>query len=214
MASMVPGLTEMSIVMVFDMFLKFPSIERWDEVEGEWVRPSLVALEVSGGSSSLRGGRTDDRWWLSPLGLSLSAIASMIASSDNKTSFRKSCDEEDGIAAHLGKEYGSNSSSVGGQMWDTDSDYIAEYVFSAGDNSIVSPYCSTSVGDGSIHGPPMNVPIEEIMLIGATNTSGIGGGNIPIRQGSLKSPALISSGTTCELTNGTLAAASNQTLGE
>ena len=59
----------------------------------------------------------------------------------------------------------------------------------------------------------MDVPTEEIMLMGATNASGIGGRNDPIRQGSLKSPAHISSGTACELTNGTLAAASNQTLG-
>ena len=52
------------------------------------------------------------------------------------------------------------------------------------------------------------------MLIGAMNASGIGGGNTPIRQGSLKSPAPISSVTGCELlTNGTLAAVSNQTLG-
>ena len=89
-----------------------------------------------------------------------------------------------------------------------------EYVFSAGDNSIVSPYCSTSVGGGSIHGSPTNVPIKEIMKIGVTNTSGTGGGNTPIRQGSLKSPAPISSSTACELTNGTLVVASNQTLGE
>ena len=60
----------------------------------------------------------------------------------------------------------------------------------------------------------MNVPTEEIMLIGATNTSGTGGGNTPIRQGSLKSLAPISSGTACELTNETLAATSNRTLGE
>ena len=89
-----------------------------------------------------------------------------------------------------------------------------EYVFSAGDNGIASPYCSTSMEGGSIHGSPTNVPTEEIMMIGATNASGTGGGNTPIRQGSLKSPAPISSGTACELTNGILAVASNQTLGE
>ena len=83
----------------------------------------------------------------------------------------------------------------------------------AGDNGIVSPYYSSSVGGGSIHGSPMNVPIEEIMLIGATNASGTGGGNTPIRQGSLKTPAPISFGIACELTNGTLATVSNQTLG-
>ena len=98
-------------------------------------------------------------------------------------------------------------------MVDADSDCIAEYVFSADDNGMVSPYVSTSVGSGSIHGSPTNVPTEEIMLIGATNASGTGGGNTPIRQGSLKSPAPISSGTACELTNKTLAAASNRTLG-
>ena len=78
----------------------------------------------------------------------------------------------------------------------------------------MSPYCSTSAGDGSIHGSPTNVPTEEIILIGATNASGTGGGNTPIRQGSLKSPAPISSGAACELTNGILAVASNRTLGE
>ena len=60
----------------------------------------------------------------------------------------------------------------------------------------------------------MKVPTEEIMLIGATNASGTGGGNTPIRQGSLKSPAPISSVIGCELlTNGTLVTVSNQTLG-
>jgi hypothetical protein len=136
-------------------------------------------------------------------------MASIIASSDNKTSFKKSCDEEDGIVAHSGKEYISNASSGG-----TNSDYIAEYVVSAGDNGIVLPYCSTSTGDGSIHGSPMNVPTEEIILIGATNASGTGRGNTPIRQGSLKRPAPISSGAACELTNGILAIVSNRTLGE
>ena len=141
-------------------------------------------------------------------------MTSIIASSDNKTSFKKSCDEEDGIAAHSGKEYISNASPVGGQIEDTDLDCITEYVFSAGDNGIVSPYCSTSAGDGSIHGLPTNVPTEEIILMGATNASGTGGGNTPIRQGSLKRPAPISLGATCELTNGILAVASNRTLGE
>ena len=56
-----PGLTEMSIVMVFDMLLKFHFVDKRDEVEGERVGPSLVAVEVSGESSSLRGGRTDDQ---------------------------------------------------------------------------------------------------------------------------------------------------------
>ena len=60
---------------------------------------------MSGGSSSLRGGRTDDRWWLSSQGLSLSIIASVIASSDNKAPFKKSCDKEDGISSHSGREY-------------------------------------------------------------------------------------------------------------
>lgn len=51
------------------------------------------------------------------------------------------------------------------------------------------------------------------MLIGVTNSSGTSGGNTPIRQGSLKNPAPISSVTGCELlTNGTLAAISNHTL--
>ena len=99
-------------------------------------------------------------------------------------------------------------------MVDANSDCIDEYVFLAGDNGIVSPYVSNSVRSGSIHGSPANVPIEEIMLIGATNASGTGSGNTPIRQGSLKSPAAIGSGTACELTNGTLPATSNQTLGE
>ena len=108
-------------------------------------------------------------------------MTSIIASLDNKTSCKKSCDEEDGVAAHSGKEYISKTSSGGGQIGDTDSDCIAEYVFSAGDNDIVLPYCSASVGDGSIHGSPTNVPIEEIILIGATNASGTGGGNTPIR---------------------------------
>ena len=58
------------------------------------------------------------------------------------------------------------------------------------------------------------MPTEEIMLIGATNASGTGGGNTPIRQGFLKRPTPISSGTACELTNGILAVASNRTLGE
>ena len=99
-------------------------------------------------------------------------------------------------------------------MVDAASDCIVEYVFSAGNNGITSPYCSTSVGFGSIHGSPTNVPTEEIMLIGATNALGTGGGNTPIRQGSLKRTAPTSSGTACELTNGTLATASNRTLGE
>ena len=44
--------------------------------------------------------------------------------------------------------------------------------------------------------------------------SRIGGRNTPIRQGFLKSPSPISSVTECELlTNVTLAAISNQTLG-
>ena len=60
----------------------------------------------------------------------------------------------------------------------------------------------------------MKVPIKEIMLIGATNASGTGGVNTPIRQGSLKSPAPISSVVGCEfLTNGTLVAVSNRALG-
>ena len=66
-------------------------------------------------------------------------------------------------------------------MVDADSDCIVEYVFSAGDNGMVSPYVSTSVRSGSIHGSPTNVPIEEIMLIGVTNALGTGGGNTPIR---------------------------------
>ena len=99
-------------------------------------------------------------------------------------------------------------------MVDADSDCIAEYIFSAGDNGMVSPYVSTSVKSSSISGSPTKVPIEEIMLISVTNASGIGGGNNPIRQGSLKSPAPINSVTGCELlTNGTLAAISNRTLG-
>ena len=103
---------------------------------------------------------------------------------------------------------------MGGQIIDTDSNCIAEYVFSASNNGMVSPYVSTSVGSGNIHGSPMKVSIEEIMLIGATNASGTGGRNTPIIQGSLKSPAPISLGTACELlTNGTLAAILNQTLG-
>ena len=56
----------------------------------------------------------------------------------------------------------------------------------------------------------MKVLTEEIMLISATNASGIGGGNTPIKQGSLKSPAPISLVTGCELlTNETLVAVSN-----
>ena len=52
------------------------------------------------------------------------------------------------------------------------------------------------------------------MLIGTTNASGIGGGNTPIKQGSLKSLAPISSVTGCELlTNGTLVVVSNRMLG-
>ena len=99
-------------------------------------------------------------------------------------------------------------------MVDANSDCITEYVFSVGNNGMVSPYVSTSVGSGSIHGSPTNVPTEEIMLIGAINASGTGGGNTPIRQRSLKSPTPISYGTACELlTNGTLATASNWTLG-
>ena len=60
----------------------------------------------------------------------------------------------------------------------------------------------------------MKVLTKEIMFIGAMNASGTGGGNTPIRQGSLKSPAPISLGIECELlTNGKLAAVSNRTLG-
>ena len=59
----------------------------------------------------------------------------------------------------------------------------------------------------------MDVPIEEIMLMGATNASGTGGGNAPIRQGSLKSPSPISSGTAWEFTNGTLEVVSNRMVG-
>ena len=103
---------------------------------------------------------------------------------------------------------------MGEQIIDVDSDCIDEYVLSASDNSMVLPYVSTSVRSGSIHGSPTNMPIEEIMLIGAINASGTGGGNTPIRQGSLKSTAPISSGTACELvTDGTLATMSNRTLG-
>ena len=52
------------------------------------------------------------------------------------------------------------------------------------------------------------------MLIGVMNASGTGGGNTPIRKGSLKSPTPIGSVTGCELlTNGTLAAVSNRRLG-
>ena len=66
---------------------------------------------------------------------------------------------------------------------------------------------------GSIHGSPTKVLTEEIMLIGATNASRTSGGNTPIKQGSLKSPAPINSVTRCELlTNGTLATMSNRTL--
>ena len=43
-------------------------------------------------------------------------MASIIASSDNKTSFKKSCDKEDGIAVHSGKEYISKTSSGGEQI--------------------------------------------------------------------------------------------------
>ena len=79
---------------------------------------------------------------------------------------------------------------------------------------MVSPEVSTFVGFGNIHGSPTKVQMEEIMLIGVMNASGTGGGNTPIRQGSLKSHALINSGTTCELlTNGTVATVSNRTLG-
>lgn len=60
----------------------------------------------------------------------------------------------------------------------------------------------------------MKVPTEEIMFISATNTSGIGGGNTPIIQGSLKSPPPISLVTRSELlANGTLAVVSNHMLG-
>ena len=62
MASTVPVLTEMSIVMVLAMLLKFPSVGKRDEVVGERVGPSSVASDASGVTSSLRGGRTDDRW--------------------------------------------------------------------------------------------------------------------------------------------------------
>ena len=61
MASTVPGLTKMSIVIVLEMFLKSPSIDKRDELEGERVGPSSIAVEGSGESSLLRGGRMDDR---------------------------------------------------------------------------------------------------------------------------------------------------------
>lgn len=70
---------------------------------------------------------------------------------------------------------------MGGQIADVDSDCIIDYVFSVDDNGMVSPYVSTFVRSGSIHGSPTNVPTEEIMLIGVTNASGTGGGNTPIR---------------------------------
>ena len=98
-------------------------------------------------------------------------------------------------------------------MVDADLDCIAEYIFLADDNGMVLLYVCTSVGSGSIHGSPMNVPIEEIMFTGAINASGTGSGNTPIRQGSLKSPTPISSGTAWELTNGTLDVVSKRTLG-
>ena len=60
MASTVPGSTEMSIVMVLEMLLKFPFVDKRDEVRGEQVGPSSVVVWVGGESSSLRGGRTDD----------------------------------------------------------------------------------------------------------------------------------------------------------
>ena len=61
MDSMTPGLTEMSIVMVFDMLLKFPSVGKREEVLGERVGPSSVVGGLSGGSSLRGGGRMDDR---------------------------------------------------------------------------------------------------------------------------------------------------------
>ena len=62
-------------------------------------------------------------------------------------------------------------------------DGIIEYVLSTSDNGMVSPYCSTSMGFGSIHGSPTNVPTEEIILIRATNASGTGGEIHPLDRG-------------------------------
>ena len=61
MASTMPFLTEMSIVMVLAMLLKFPSVGKGDEVLGERDGPSSVVVGLSGESSLRRGGRMDDR---------------------------------------------------------------------------------------------------------------------------------------------------------
>ena len=45
-----PVLTEMSIVMVLAMLLKFPSVGKRDEVVGELDGPSSVSIWVSGES--------------------------------------------------------------------------------------------------------------------------------------------------------------------
>ena len=61
MASTRPVLTEMSIVMVLAMLLKFPSVGKRDEVAGKLDGPSSVCVGVSGESSSWRGERMDDQ---------------------------------------------------------------------------------------------------------------------------------------------------------
>ena len=51
MASTMPSLTEMSIVMVLAMLLKFPSVGKRDEGLGERDGPSSVVVGLSGESS-------------------------------------------------------------------------------------------------------------------------------------------------------------------
>ena len=132
---------DMSMVIVLEILLKFPSEDTPYEVEGEWYL-SLTLMEASvfsGNSSSESEGRGDDRWWLSSQGHSLIIMASRIASSDNKVSLKKSWDGEEGMSSHSGREYWSSSFFCEKEMVDSVLHYITEYDNSADDNDIVSP---------------------------------------------------------------------------
>ena len=155
----------------------------------------MEAFVLSGKSSSESVGRRDDRCWLSSQGLSLTITTSKIASSDNKVSLKKSWDGEEGMSAHLGREYWSSSFLCEKQTLDSVSHCISKYDNLADDNDIVSPWYSTYDGFRITQGSPKWVPTEEILLIGAIMVLGIARGNTPIIQGSLNKPALTSSWT-------------------
>ena len=139
--SMTTGFTDMSMVIVLEILLKFPSEDTPYEVEGEWdfSLPLTKAFDLSVNSSLESVGRRDDRWWSSSQGRSLIIMASRIASSDNKVSLKKEWDREEGMSSHSGKEYWSSSFFCEKQTLDYVSHCITEYDNLADDNDIVFP---------------------------------------------------------------------------